>query len=860
MPTPSKFPHLRITFRGKFEPTFGGNWEPSAEVKQIRADPKQHVEKLRKVLTRIREEDAVIRRERVEQSLPPIPADKGFLVKLPEGVDIEVITKALGVELVAETEEGFILMSSKDIAFEKFEQVMSEFESGSGSIVAGSAILDIYDSPNDNTRLENILAPEILEEWPLDDEKVYMFDIGIQTALSTRTIKWPAVKQRRDEDESDFLDRRAKARQEVIIKADEAWLKTAEVRVEEMVEFVKHYEGEIITEMMSDPAKEDEEGMIFPDSVQVRIKMSGVGFRDVILNFAHIFDVAPLPVVERPRESDLTDGESSKIELLSPTAGAPAVCVIDSGIQEEHYWLQQAIDSDSSRCFVPGIDPEDVADHFPPKGHGTRVAGAVLYPRDIPKTGIIEPVAWIQNARVLDDTNRLRARLSPADYLTAVVQHFQATPFRTKIYNHSINARTPCPRRRMTAWAAKIDQLSHQRSVLFIQSCGNQDRLGYGNESNPGLQSHLDDGRVPPDHLLEASMRIADPAQSLHALTVGSIAPYIYESIDSKSFASIELKPSGFSRGGYSQPWYIVKPEVVELGGDLIHAKDHPKLVRFCPDTSIELLNSTIHDAPAHSKDGVGTSFTAPKVAHLAAQLQRLFPESSPLLYRALIVQSARWPAWTQNAANADEILRTIGYGLPSADRAVQNGETRITLITPHAKSIGGKEFHLYTIRVPDEIRNAAVDAKVRIDITLAYTALPRWTRARRTGYLETWLDWDTSKIEEPIDVFLARMQNGGGSPYRGIPWTLHTRSDLGASQETSRSRGSVQKDWAIVDCFELPEEFGIAIRGHIGWNHLEGAGIAQYCLVVTFESVDVEVPIYSLVESQIEAEQEILT
>ncbi len=859
MPTPSKFPHLRITFRGRFEPKFGGNWEPNAEVEKIRADPKQHAEKIKKELTRIREEDVTTRQERIEKELPPIPADKGFLIRLPEGVDIESITKALGVELVAETEGGFILISSEDILFKEFEEVMEKFGAGNGSVVAGSSVLEIYGDPDDKNRLESMLAPEILDEWPLIDDKIYTFDVGIQTASSTRTVKWPNVRQRQGEEEEDFLDRRTKARQAAAVEADDIWLNTAENRAGELAEFIEHYDGEMVSAMIYHPAKEDEVGMIFPDSVQVRIKMSGLGFRDAILNFAHIFDISSLPIIERPRDSGFASREDSKIQLSRPSDDAPAICVIDSGIQEEHYWLQQAIDSESSRCFIPGINSNDVADHFPPKGHGTRVAGAVLYPRDIPRTGIIEPVAWIQNARVLDETNRLRARLLPADYLTAVVRHFQATPFCTKIYNHSINARTPCPRRRMTAWAAKIDQLSHQRDVLFIQSCGNQDRFGSGNQSNPGLQSHLDNGIIPPDHLLESSMRVADPAQSLHALTVGSITQSVYLDDDSKSFASNELEPSGFSRGGYSQPWYIVKPEVVELGGDLIHAKESPKTVRHSRDTSIELLNSTIHNAPAYSRDGVGTSFTAPKVAHLAAQLQRLLPESSPLLYRALIVQSARWPVWAQNSADADTVLRTIGYGIPSSDRALENSETRVTLITHQTQSIGGKQFHLYTVRVPDEIRNAAAESKIRIDITLAYTALPRWTRARRTGYLETWMDWDTSKIEEPIQAFLARMQNGGGSVYRGIPWMLHTRSDLGTSQQTSRSRGSVQKDWAIVNSYDLPEEFGIAVRGHIGWNHLAGAGIARYCLAVTFESMDIEVPVYSLIESEIEIEQEVL-
>ena len=348
-------------------------------------------------------------------------------------------------------------------------------------------------------------------------------------------------------------------------------------------------------------------------------------------------------------------------------------------------------------------------------------------------------------------------------------------------------------------------------------------------------------------------MRVANPAQSLHALTVGAISADTFEDANLRSFAAGEHHPSGFSRAGYGEPWSVVKPEVVEIGGDLVYSKNPPRLVRSHPEVSIELLNSTMHGAPAYSKDGAGTSFAAPKVAHIAAHLQNLFPGASPLLYRALIVQSARWPVWTENEADRDRVLKLIGYGLPSLERATSNSETRVTLITPDAEILPSKQLHLYTIRIPEELRSAALEARIRIDVTLAYTALPRRTRARRTGYLETWLDWETSKLGEPRDVFLARMQNGGASQHVEFPWMLHKREDWGEAQETSRNRGSVQKDWAVFDSFNLPEEFAIAVRAHKGWNHLDGAGTARYCLAVSFEVMQGEVPIYSLIESEIQ-------
>ena len=855
MPKPPEFPHLQLTLRGKYEPHFHGGPRENAEIEANRANPKGHANRIRGILGGMRQADAELRRLRAEMGLPAIPADRGFLLRLPEGVDVDQLVRALGVELVAETEEGLMLVSSVDLEFSKLEEVLKEFETGVGGLVAGSSLLDIYEKLDDERRLQNILSPEI--QWPLELDTTYTFDLGMQTATSTRDVKWPPVKKKKTESDAEFLQRREAERRKVWEQANIEWDERADARLNELQQFIHHYGGEIISGMISDPAQQGELGMVFPDSVQVRVRMTGAGFRDVILNFAHLFDVALPP--ELQQATGESHGQQIRPELLvhPPAEGAPTVCVIDSGIEEGHRWLAPAMDSDTSRCFLPGVQPNDVADYFPPQGHGTRVAGAVLYPDAIPITGEVEPVAWIQNGRVLDKQCELPISLPPEEYLQKVVAHFHVAPHLTKIFNHSINSKVPCPTKRMTSWAAKLDQLSHEQEVLFIQSAGNQTRLDNGDLANPGLRAHLDANRQPPQHQLEDSMRVANPAQSLHALTVGSVSAGLFEDANTRSFATGEHLPSGFSRAGYGKPWSVVKPEVVEVGGDLVYSKNPPRLVRTHPEVAIELLNSTMHGQPAYSKDGVGTSFAAPKVAHIAAHLQNLFPSASPLLYRALIVQSARWPGWAENEDEKDTVLRLIGYGLPSLERATTNSETRVTLITPDAEIIPSKQMHLYTIRIPEELRSAALEARIRIDVTLAYTALPRRTRARRTGYLETWLDWESSKLSEPRDEFLARMQKGGASAYAEFPWTMHKRKGLGEAGDTCRNNGTVQKDWAIFDSFNLPEEFAIAVRSHIGWNHLEGAGTARYCLAVSFEVMEGEVPIYTMIESAIQVEAE---
>lgn len=859
MPSSSDFPHLNLTFKGDYKPKFQGRRERTAEEDAARQDPRGHANKFFESLDKLRIEDEENRLERVGTGQPAIPADKGVLLKLPDGIDAAYIAHALGVELVAETEEGLMLVSSQDISFQKLRAVLSEFSAGTGGKVAGSSLQEIIYRPDDQRRLNAILGEEVLGLWPLNDEQVYIFDLGIQTATDTRDIKWPSVKQRTatGETESDFQQRRENERRSAWENACIEWDEKADERVDELRQFIRHYDGNIIRDMISDQPAEEEHGMVFPDSVQVRVEMRGQGFKDVIQNFAHLFDVAVPPEILQMNATSEGETPDLSVDVLGPSSNAPTVCVIDSGIQEEHRLLAPAIDHHTSKCFIPGVDPQEVADYVEPSGHGTRVAGVVLYPHNIPTTGEAESLAWIQNARVLNGNNCLSKALPPETYLQQVVAHFHVAPKFTKIFNHSINSTLPCPTRRMTSWAAKIDQLSHEYDVLFIQSAGNQ-TMGAGNLPNPGLTTHLNNGLQPPAHHFEASMRIANPGQSLHALTVGSVSAVAFEDDDSRSFSRGSHHPSGFSRSGYGQPWSVVKPEVVEVGGDVIYSKIPPYNVREHSEVSVDVVNSTLHGSPAVSKDGIGTSFSAPKVAHIAAHLQKLFPDASPLLYRALIVQSARWPAWAEATADKDKVLRLIGYGLPSLERATSNAEGRVTLVIPDAETLPSKQLHLYTVPIPAELRNAALEARVRIDITLAYTALPRRTRSKRTGYLETWLDWRTSNLGETADEFLQRMTQGGDSDGSNFNWTLHTQRNWGDASHTNRQNGSVQKDWAVFEPHDLPQEFSIAVRSHNGWNHRDGAGSARYCLVVSFEVLEGDIPIYALIQNAVRVDAEV--
>src|SRR5206468_2450969 len=176
-----------------------------------------------------------------------------------------------------------------------------------------------------------------------------------------------------------------------------------------------------------------------------------------------------------------------------------------------------------------------------------------------------------------DKTAVISTRLANAEkYCQSTFPHPKSTfPISSYAVLRSIRkiANAYCRTRCMSAWAAEIDALCEAYDVLVVQSAGNLPI--FGANPYPGIRDHLAAGRDYPAFLCEDSTRITNPAQSLQALTVGSIAYGALESGPWRTFAAETGQPSAFSRSGLGI-WTVIKPDVVEYGGDAIRTANAP--------------------------------------------------------------------------------------------------------------------------------------------------------------------------------------------------------------------------------------------------------------------------------------------
>ncbi len=756
-----------------------------------------------------------------------------FLQVDPNTFDVESL-KGFGIEIISEEDSGFIIgAASQD--FDSLRNKIERFINEASRSNKAAELWQINDGIQ--WRVDQILSQELQEKWEsIEEDQSYVIDVGI--ACYVKIADQP---EKKDDETDEHFQRRYDRWIEKMRNQETTRDDMARDRQDKLERLVRSYNGEFISGYID-----------FEDSFNTRIKISGKGLKDIVFNYPFIFEIIeydPYTLAETE------NGEATEVnpELVAPHNDAPTVCVIDSGIQEGHRLLAPAM-APGSMSFIPA--DTGTADSVVNGGHGTRVAGAILYPGAIPRTGQYQLPFFIQNARVLSGPiGVLSEALFPPRLMTQIVSQFGET----RVFNLSINSHVACRTVHMSQWAATIDKLMFERNILFVTSAGNLFKSN-GTINYPGIRQHLINNLNYPDYLWEDSSRIANPGQSCFALTVGSVCIEHFQDIDRISFGHAD-EPSSFSRTGIGL-WGMVKPDVVEYGGDFIRERVQNPNLSLIPVVCPELVRSTLHTGSAIGRDAVGTSYAAPKVSHIVAQLQAAFPDQHVNLYRALLVQSARLPG-TAFRNPTLTLMRHFGYGIPNAGRAINNSETRVTLT--NSGFISPKRANVYAVRVPTALRGPATEYEVLVEVTLSYMAQPRRTRRRTQSYLSTWLDWHSSKLNETHDHFCGRIVQNLSEDVdetevddqNSIPWVIRERKDWSRIEGLRRQDSTLQKSWCILPSHSLPSELSIAVVGHKGWNK-DLSERVPYSIVVSFEVLNADINIYEMIRVENEVDVEV--
>ncbi|MGI0494628.1 S8 family peptidase [Alkalinema pantanalense CENA528] len=587
--------------------------------------------------------------------------------------------------------------------------------------------------------------------------------------------------------------------------------------------------------------------------------------------FVKEIDRRPKPNFETPAEYNIP--LSDLPEVNSPPEQNCGILVVDSGVRQGHPLIAPALGEaevfpDSAREFIKG--GSDDGDEKT-GGHGTGVSGIAIY-GDVSqsvKNRLFQPTAWLFSARVTDHNNEYDPDSLLENQLDDAIQYFTQNYGNCKVINISLGDSRLAFRdgQKQFRLAAKIDEIAYQlqhKNLVFVISAGN---LPYEAGSGERLRTDY------PNYLINEEARIIEPATSAIALTVGSLSLgsgslQYPEDAQRNVIARVQGYPSPFTRCGFGVDG-MIKPELVDFGGDLV--VDGSRVISNEPGASILTLAKNY--AGSMFRAYCGTSFAAPRVANMAAQLFTQFPNATSNLIRALIINSATLPAEIplvlqgDDTAQARERLRIYGYGQPNLFRAKYSAENYVVLLEDDAQIPVGS-FQIFEIPpLPEEYLRT--EGTRILSISLAFDPPTRPTRG--DSYLGVTMEFNLFKnldkesiigafvkasketsTEELTEISLDQLKQQ--HPGKGITVDLSPGSRLrnkgclqrGQVKISSRARGFDQQPlYLVLSCTRK-------------WAKQGEFDMQRYALVVSINHSNPEVDLYNQLKLKTQIAQRI--
>lgn len=547
--------------------------------------------------------------------------------------------------------------------------------------------------------------------------------------------------------------------------------------------------------------------------------------------------------------------------LAAPHANAPAVCLLDTGINHEHPLISPATDNNDLHTYKPAWGVDDR------QGHGTPMAGLALYGDlvDVMATnGPYQLTHHLESVKLINPDDPHKKELYGAVTVESI-NRVEVKPDRRRAYCMAITATDDRDRGRPSSWSAAIDDLTSGRTDqvrrLMLISAGNTD---------PGSR------RAYPDANMTDGVH--DPAQAWNALTIGGYTEKAL--IDQARFpgwnalaAPGDLAPASCT----SMTWkgkgrWPIKPDIVLEAGNMGRHPDHadPDYI----DDRLQLL-STAHDFAANKPLASfgDTSGATALAARLASTLWAKYPELTPESVRALMVHSASWtPAMLARFTNAqgfvdyEGLLRCFGYGVPNVRRLLSSADNSLTLvaqgsITPFHKdgtAIKPREMKLHALPWPTDVLAQLLDTPVTMRVTLSYFIEPNpGARGWQTkfGYQSHGLRFFPKRARETAQAFEKRINKAAREEDYDADHLGETGEWLLKGNSSLVSLGSLRTNIWRGTAADLAARDRIAIVPTYGWwnkrPNLEGyIKASHYALIVTIDTPETD--IYTPVANQI--------
>ena len=388
----------------------------------------------------------------------------------------------------------------------------------------------------------------------------------------------------------------------------------------------------------------------------------------------------------------------------------PIIGIIDTGISSLTPLVQILINDERFDLTGSGA----FIDHT---NHGTGVAalaamGKRPYASDY--RGEIEADARLLSIKVMNGST---GALMPSDVIT-ILKHVKDEYPTIKLFVLTIGNKFHKKNDEdFSGYAAALDRFSHEKDCLIMISAGNNHKAG-------------DDQKdYDVNYFENECANLAVPAESMNNITVGAASDNItgnniWAISSDAEFPALYTRKyhcnlrEYFSKNKMNK--HLFKPDLLESGGDY---EFHSLGIVQGEKASMEVLSS---DPTESFMRQVGTSYSAPLVANLAARFQLGYPEIRSQTIKALILNGANHPLFPFPNESKHLLNRVTGHGFLNQSKALFSNDNSLTLVLEDEIMPG--KMQLYPIRLPAYLSDGTLAKKVglvKISITLCFSFLP---------------------------------------------------------------------------------------------------------------------------------------
>lgn len=603
----------------------------------------------------------------------------------------------------------------------------------------------------------------------------------------------------------------------------------------------------------------------FPERIVVLAQAS----IEQLESFRNLFDLlaelrtaamVPTEFVELTPKEQANLVEAVLERITPPAEDAPAVCLLDTGVNRAHPLLEIALDEEHLLTTDPAWSPADR------KGHGTEMAGLALYGCLTAVLGSDEPMVLghrLESVKLLPDDGANNPEHYGAITAEAVARAEVQSPTRNRAICMAVTAENR-DEGLPTSWSASIDQLcsgalDSNRRLMFVSA-----------------------GNIPLDARDEYPQRnhlegVEDPSHAWNVITVGAYTERCdIRSAEYDGWEAIaapgSLSPCSRTSMIWEMKEWPLKPDIVMEGGN---SAREPGSGHTDSIDDLALLTTRLTPTGALLTTSGETSGATAQAARLAAMVSAMYPHLWPEALRALMVHSAEWTgAMLEEFPHPErhKRIRCYGYGVPNLERALWSVTNAATMIVqdslqPFDRVDGRmrtKDMRLHTLPWPKEVLEGLGESPIRMRATLSYFIEPSpgrrgWTKKHR--YQSHGLRFDVKRPLETAEQFEQRLSRAAWDDPEERPDTVSDDRHWNLGKNL-RTRGSIHSDTWTGTASQLAACGLIAVHPITGWwrerPHLDRwSRSARYALVISLETDNEEIDLYTPIENELVAEVE---